>query len=369
VSNVVADTRFNGADFDAAVLTLSTPLALDGTYRRAIPLATTPPATGAGLTVSGWGLTAENGSGSTTLQRTSVNVTDFTACNQAYQNQFSQATVLCAAAPGHDACNGDSGGPLVDAGGTLVGIVSSGEGCAEPNFPGVYTSVADCRVRSFITAQITGPGPQACTAPVITGTPALGQVLTCNNGTWTGSPVFTYSFADQTTNTVLQAPSGTNTYTVTEADGVANRKIYCRVTAQDATGTGAANSAALGPVPTPRDTTAPKAKVTSHTCTRTQCIVKVTVSDANYTTGTPTLRVTRHTTTTRPCVVKGRRKTCSHTAVKLLTAKRTSMGFTITASRLPYGKQRFYVWATDHSGNKQSAATTVTNYTHAPKKR
>ena len=55
---------------------------------------------------------------------------------------------ICAgyAAGGTDTCQGDSGGPMFrrDAANAWiqVGIVSWGNGCARPNYPGVYTQVS-----------------------------------------------------------------------------------------------------------------------------------------------------------------------------------------------------------------------------------
>ncbi|KFB42871.1 Dmoj\GI11955-PA-like protein [Anopheles sinensis] len=61
--------------------------------------------------------------------------------------------MFCASAPGKDSCTSDSGGPAVHDG-QLIGLVSHGAGCAETNFPGVYTLVS--AVRDWIDGIITG---------------------------------------------------------------------------------------------------------------------------------------------------------------------------------------------------------------------
>ena len=62
------------------------------------------------------------------------------------------STSFCAgyAEGGRDSCEGDSGGPLMIWSSTrqawvLIGIVSNGIRCAEPNLPGVY-----CRVTEYL---------------------------------------------------------------------------------------------------------------------------------------------------------------------------------------------------------------------------
>ncbi|KAF1379973.1 hypothetical protein PFLUV_G00181640 [Perca fluviatilis] len=83
-------------------------------------------------------------------------------CNCDYGVGRITNNMICAglSAGGKDSCQGDSGGPLVSKQGSrwiLGGIVSFGNGCAKPNFPGVYTRVS--QYQSWINSQITSSQP------------------------------------------------------------------------------------------------------------------------------------------------------------------------------------------------------------------
>jgi len=56
---------------------------------------------------------------------------------------------------GKDSCGGDSGGALyIKKSGKQIGIVSSGEGCAQKENPGVYGNVANKKLRAFIESEM-----------------------------------------------------------------------------------------------------------------------------------------------------------------------------------------------------------------------
>jgi len=103
--------------------------------------------TGACAVVTGWGSTSQGGSTSDLLRQVDVPIVDFAKCNANYNGRVSTKAFCAGYDFGtKDSCQGDSGGPLVVPGGptgwTQAGIVSWGEGCAQPGKYGVYTRIA-----------------------------------------------------------------------------------------------------------------------------------------------------------------------------------------------------------------------------------
>jgi len=95
---------------------------------------------------TGWGTTSEGGDISDPLLKVTVPMVSKESCEAAYPGQLT-GRMVCAGyeAGGKDSCQGDSGGPLVMGTGSgryLAGVVSWGEGCAQPNKYGVYSKVS-----------------------------------------------------------------------------------------------------------------------------------------------------------------------------------------------------------------------------------
>ncbi|XP_017022065.1 trypsin beta-like [Drosophila kikkawai] len=127
---------------DLAVIRLQRPLRFNKRVNN-IPLASSSPAAGTPALVSGWGTIGWRWPTSRSLLSVTLPIVDHFSCWKAYNGNITD-DMICAAAPGRDACSGDSGGPLVS-NGQLVGIVSFGAECAHPKYPGVYADVAKLR--------------------------------------------------------------------------------------------------------------------------------------------------------------------------------------------------------------------------------
>ncbi|KAF2646320.1 insect inhibitor with A fungal trypsin [Massarina eburnea CBS 473.64] len=159
VSKITVHPSFNSNtyDSDVAIFKLATSIPTSSTISYAtLPAANSDPATGAVLTVAGWGTTSSGGSTlPTNLLKVDVPVISRTECRADYGTSAVTTNMFCAglAAGGKDSCQGDSGGPIVDSSKVLQGTVSWGEGCAGANAPGVYARVST--LLTFINANLS----------------------------------------------------------------------------------------------------------------------------------------------------------------------------------------------------------------------
>jgi hypothetical protein len=142
-------------------------------------------AAGRMATTMGWGLTnPDNGQSYTNdLRYVEIPFVADSFCGSApsYGSSFFPASMVCAGpvAGGQDSCQGDSGGPLLTRHPTtdawfVAGVVSWGNGCALPNFPGVYTRLTAYQtfVESTINSGMPTPTPSASPTPPGTPTPS-----------------------------------------------------------------------------------------------------------------------------------------------------------------------------------------------------
>ncbi|KAL9693690.1 hypothetical protein quinque_012975 [Culex quinquefasciatus] len=142
---------FLNFDNDIALLRLNDRVPITD-FIRPICLPSDPSKTYVGTngTVTGWGTLKEDGKPSCTLQEVEVPVIANHVCSSEtnYTSSMITDNMMCAGylgVGGRDSCQGDSGGPLIaarpDKRYELIGVVSWGNGCARPYYPGVYTRV------------------------------------------------------------------------------------------------------------------------------------------------------------------------------------------------------------------------------------
>uniref|UniRef100_A0A3B3IPC4 Peptidase S1 domain-containing protein n=1 Tax=Oryzias latipes TaxID=8090 RepID=A0A3B3IPC4_ORYLA len=167
VTTVIVHPDYNSgtSDNDIALLQLSSPVTFNN-YITPVCLSSTGSTfySGVNTWVTGWG---NIGSGVSlpapqTLQEVQVPIVGNRQCKCSYGASKITDNMVCAGLleGGKDSCQGDSGGPLVIKQNNRwiqAGIVSFGQGCAEPNFPGVYSRVS--QYQTWINTQITSNRP------------------------------------------------------------------------------------------------------------------------------------------------------------------------------------------------------------------
>jgi uncharacterized repeat protein (TIGR01451 family) len=188
VDSIVVPSAYSGTtrDTDYALLHLASSITFNSNVAK-IALATSGDASlfapGAIATVTGWGTLSSGGSAPDILQEVEVPILSNTDC--ATKLIGITANMLCAGFDegGKDSCQGDSGGPLVvpdgKGGWIQVGVVSWGDGCADPNLPGVYTRV------SQFTSDIQSTMLAASSDLKITKTAAPTPIVSGNSLTYT----------------------------------------------------------------------------------------------------------------------------------------------------------------------------------------
>ncbi|GHC64894.1 S1 family peptidase [Streptomyces flavofungini] len=143
-TKVLQAPGYNGKGKDWALIKLAKPI-----NQPTLKIATTNKYNNGDFTVAGWGADREGGAQQRYLLKATVPFVSDADCQSAYSGDIIPGEEICAGklnVGGVDTCQGDSGGPMFrkdEAGQYIqVGIVSWGNGCARPKFPGVYTEVS-----------------------------------------------------------------------------------------------------------------------------------------------------------------------------------------------------------------------------------
>jgi hypothetical protein len=364
------------------VLTLSEPLTLSpATDAAAIPLVASgaTPAPGTPLSVSGYG--KQEGAASAEpngrLYSTTLAAISSDACRNGV-GELNSAVLMCAVGTSSSTCQGDSGGPLTEGSPAVeVGIVDiGGEGCPGGQ-PDGFTNVAAPEVRAFIEGSESPPlAARPTSLPAIRSVAAVPvdfSPLTCEPGTWNGSPSFTYTFqVDNATAQVLQS-GPTNVFVPPST--LVGAPIVCIVQASNPGGVTTFRSGTTPPIAP--DAAPPVASITALRCHLQACTLSLDASDPNAVALSlvPTGSYMAATKCPKKKRKKGRKQAkapiCHVVKTVKLSLAATAVGaYHATVSHLPYGtKIAFSVAVANAAGLRPSTAPVRSTILHPPAKK
>lgn len=162
------------------------------------------------------------------------------------------AVMLCASGPSGSPCSGDSGSALTTVASSPVllgvendGLIVEGHDCVDSD-RNSYANVVAPEIQDFIDGSESPPraprgGGTSCTAP----TPMVGDTMTCQPGTWSGEPTYTYTFSNRSTGQILQSGSSPE-YQLTST--AAGSPVVMRLQATNAGGTAIDQATPTAPI-------------------------------------------------------------------------------------------------------------------------
>jgi hypothetical protein len=385
VATVHVDPRYvpeqGNVQDDLAVLTLKTPLDLSrsvGAAAIGLVAARATPAPGTLLTVSGYGRQkgAETPDNQPNGKLYSATLTAISSDECRESVGANSAVLLCASSGTSATCEGDSGGPLVE--GTpavLVGLVDFGLSGCPVDRPYVFTNLAAPEIRAFVEGALSPPvAPRLGSPPTLKSVgpePVAFSPLTCEPGTWSESPNFSYTFQleNGTRRKVLQN-GAKKVYIPTSAD--IGAPITCLVEASNAGGVGTARSKTTPAVAA--DTSPPTSRfIAPPACHANTCKLEISASDPNGAAITLNAAASYHVRCSLSAGLKpargGGRKACNGTTtVPMTVSSPGGAGYQATVSSLPYGVRiDFSVLATNAAGLKDTRSFTSITLPKPPK--
>jgi Trypsin len=365
---------------DVAVLKLEKPLELSpekNTQAISLVPAGATPAPGTSLSISGYGKEEgkEGVNSNGNLYSTTLTAISSDACRGDVGLQ--SAVLLCAVSASSSTCQGDSGGPLTEGSPAVqVGIVDFGAKECPVGEPDVFSNIAAPEIRDFIEGSESPPVAARLTSPPVLkpagATPVDFSPLTCEPGSWSGSPTFTYTIQEENSSAaVLQSGPG-NIFT--PPSSLVGAPLVCIVQASNPGGVSTARSVTTPAIAA--DTAPPATKLGALTCKLQACILAFNATDPNDVALSEQASAAYSVVTKCPKTKKKKKHSkkpvkqpvCHKTqTVPMALTASTAGAFQAAVSGLPYGETITFIVDISNAAALQATPLSTHTTLHKPK--